>query len=210
MYSNQEREARKTKKTKYIQACTGENIMNYKTMITALITVMIVSSTGFTAKAENADTKPFYNVSHQSQNVYVDLQTKITEVEHLEKSSEILEKQIKQNQKEIDNLNQVVFFYSDHNITDIFKAVEEGKIQAVPVLKFPDTECGYPIYNTVQNKMGKLMKQNYIAQKKIEQNDTDIAKLQTAIKTLKQQLLESLPEISTEKQPPSLTNIANN
>lgn len=80
------------------------------------------------------------------------------EMAELEQANIKAKKDLVNNESQIETLNQIIFFYSDKNITNIFDAVENNVIETTPVLQFENTKCGYPIYNGAQKKIDKLIR----------------------------------------------------
>lgn len=80
------------------------------------------------------------------------------EMAELEQANIQAKKDLANNEKQIETLNQIIFFYSDKNITNIFEAVENNVIEPTPVLQFENTKCGYPIYNGAQREIDKLIR----------------------------------------------------
>lgn len=87
-------------------------------------------------------------------------------------------------EKQIQTLNDIVFFYSDKNITNVFEAVKNDVVEATPVLQFENTKCGYPIYNGAQAKLDKLIRLRTKIAQLIETNEATITSLQNKTSNL--------------------------
>lgn len=99
------------------------------------------------------------------------------EIAELEQANLKAKKELAKTDQQLETLNQIIFFYSDKNITNVFEAVENNIIESTPVLEFENTKCGYPIYNGAQKKMDKLIRLKTQIAEMIKINELTMANL---------------------------------
>lgn len=130
--------------------------------------IIIIISFNLPVKAEDYSDKLVYNSDYQFSELKYCLDQNNKEVNALKvlltKELELIEK----NKKEINRLNEIVFFYSPENIVDVTKAFKNSELENIGELNLYDTDCGFPIYNGVQRKIDKLVAQSIKAKDKVE------------------------------------------
>lgn len=129
------------------------------------------------------------NIEQHAKAEITDINTQVVinkdNIADLQKYAISLQDEIDNNKNQIDLINQIIFFYSDKNITNIFEAVQNSKIETTPVIQFADTECGYPIYNGAQRKLDKLIRKNAVLVNNLKSTQKQIAEIQALTITLK-------------------------
>lgn len=147
-----------------------------------LLTLVIIATASLnTTYANELDSKIAFLNKETTINVTDIVVNKTEQLNHLRRIVKNDLEKINKNDTKIENLNQIVFFYSEKNIVDIVQAVKDGEISPTPVLQFENAQTGYPIYNGVLKKIGHLAKENYTLKQAVKKNQYKITMLENQL-----------------------------
>lgn len=144
----------------------------------SLIVASLIALGSNTVYAKDLSTN--FNTVNNNKAVELNIQANNNndKIESLKKRANKIQNAIEENNKQIELVNQIVFFYSEKNITNVFEAVQNSEIESTPILQFDNAKCGYPIYNGAQKKLDKLMRENKELSQGLEATQQKIAKIQ--------------------------------